>query len=181
MIPTLFTSTWIAAIAFGLLSVPFLMDRARWEPRVRSFLRSQTAAYITLGIGGAWFLFKITQLKQVDFGDYKMLLFALFGVAWVGSFIWVKDFLAVRGSAVLGLLLCNVGLKSAYALYDIPERLFLVTILYLVIVICLYLGTVPFKLRDFFDWLYAKSTGPKILGSIFAGIAIILAVVSFTY
>lgn len=115
-------------------------------------------------IGGGWFLWKISQLGQSDFGDYKKLLFLLFLATLLGSIYYVKDFLAVRGVSVLILLSANTGLKSAFGLYDTPARLVLVTILYIFIVLALWYGIMPFKMRDTVSWLYKSAVRARILG-----------------
>lgn len=117
-------------------------------------------------LGGGWFLWKISQLGQSDFGDYKNLLLLLFAATLLGTIFYVKDFLAVRGVSVLILLSANTGLKSAFGMYDTPARLVLVTILYIFIVLALWYGTVPFKMRDTINWLYKSSVRIRVLGII---------------
>lgn len=145
------------------------------------FLRSQVAAYVTMGLGSAWFLYYIANLGKADFGDYKVPLFILFAGLAVLSFRYVNEFLSVRGLAVLTLLVGGVLLRAAYMRYDDPQRLFLVVAVYAAIVAALYLGAVPYRLRDFFEWLWQKQPRPRILGGLLAGYGLLLAIVSFTY
>ena len=49
------------------------------------------------------------------------------------------------------------------------------------IVIALILGANPYKLRDFFEWLYKKEVRPRVFGGIFVVYGFLLAVVAFTY
>lgn len=181
MIPSLFLSTLLGSAVFIALGLPFILKNPAWESRVRGFPRNEKAAWLLMGLGGLWFLYKITQLAQADFGDYKEILLVLFGGTLLGSFLWVKDFLAVRGMAVLILLASDIGLKSAYGNYEIEQRLIFVTILYLAIIMALYLGTLPFKLRDFFNWLYAKQGRARVLGYMFVGIGLALLMTAISY
>lgn len=172
---TLFTGLFL--LAFG---AHFLWHGMRSAKSVQAFPRSQMAAYILLGSAAAWFLYKVTQLGPADFGQYKNILFGLFLVVAVGSFIYVPDFLAVRGLAALILLTAGALLDAAYM--ELPSaRLFLVSFVYLSIILALILGANPYKLRDFFEWLYKKEARPRIFGAFFASYGLLLTGVAFTY
>ncbi|WPJ93936.1 hypothetical protein SH580_10855 [Coraliomargarita algicola] len=172
---TLFTGIFL--IAFG---AHFLWHGMRSAKSVQAFPRSRIAAYILLGTAAAWFLYKVTQLGPADFGQYKNILFAVFLVVALGSFIYVPDFLAVRGLAALILLTAGALLNAAYM--ELPTtRLFLVSFVYLAIIAALILGSNPYKLRDFFEWLYRKETRPRIFGGIFAAYGLLLLGVALTY
>lgn len=177
---TLFQATLFTGIFLIVFGAHFLWHGMRSAKGVQGFPRSRVAAFILLGTAAAWFLFKVTQLGPADFGQYKNLLFILFLVVAVGSFIYVPDFLAVRGLAALMLLVAGALLNAAYM--EAPmARLFLVSFVYLGIVIALYLGANPFRLRDFFEWLYAKALRPRIFGGLFAAYGLLLLGVAFTY
>jgi len=166
MIPSLITFTILAAAVLFIIGFPLLAVPSKIEKGIRAFPRDRITGLVTIISGGGWFLWKISQLGQSDFGDYKNLLLILFGATLVGSIFYVKDFLAVRGVSVLILLSANTGLKSAFGLYDIPERLVLVTILYIFIVLALWYGIMPFKMRDTVNRLYKSVIRVRILGII---------------
>lgn len=172
MIPSLFTFTLLAAFFLLALGVPLLAVPGRLESPARAFPRNRAVALVTMLLGGGWFLWKITQLGQSDFGDYKNLLFILFAATLTGSILYVRDFLAVRGVAILVLLSANVGLKSAFGHYEIPERLLLVSVLYLFIIAALVFGTMPYLMRDCIGWLYRKTPRVRVLGSAFTILAL---------
>jgi hypothetical protein len=181
MIPSLFTFTILAALVLLLVGIPYLVIPGRMEVATKAFPRHRLSAIILMLLGGGWFLWKITQLGQSDFGDYKNILFILFAATLIGSILYVQDFLAVRGLAILVLLSANTGLKSAFGLYDIPERLVLVTILYLFIVAALILGVMPYKMRDLLNWLYAGGGRVRACGALFTLMGLALAVCAFLY
>jgi len=140
----------------------------------------QAAAFILLGAAATWFLYKVLHLGPADFGQYKNILFIIFLVTALGSFYYVPDFLAVRGLAALILMTAGVLLDAAYM--QLPQaRLFLVTFVYVAIVVSLILGANPYKLRDFFDWLYKVDSRPKVFGGAFAAYGLLLIGVAFTY
>ena len=179
IIMTLFQATLATGISLFVLGAHFLWHGMRSAKSVQAFPRSQAAAYILLGPAAFWFLCKVTQLGPADFGQYKNLLFVLFFVVAVGSFIFVPDFLAVRGLAALILLTAGARLDVGYMHYR--SALFLKAYVYISIVIALILGANPYKLRDFFEWLYKKEIRPRVFGGIFVVSGLLLSVVAFTY
>jgi hypothetical protein len=181
MIPSLYTFSLIATVVLLVLGAPFLLVPARIEKAVRAFPRHRLTGVLTMILGGGWFLFKISQLSQSDFGDYKKLLLLLFLATLIGSIYYVRDFLAVRGVAILILLSANTGLKSAYGLYDIPERLVLVTVLYLFIVAAIIYGIAPYHMRDSINALYRKSLYPRLLGIILILMGSSVLIAAFNY
>ena len=174
MIPSLLTFTLLTALVLLVVGLPLALMPARLESLLRAFPRDRATAIVTMLLGGGWFLWKITRLGQSDFGDYKNLLFILFAATLVGSLLYVKDFLAVRGVAILVLLSANTGLKSAFGLYDVPARLVLVAILYLFILAALMYGTIPYKMRDHIDWACAKPARVRGIGLVFSVMAVLL-------
>ena len=177
-------SLFLATLLTGLFLVAFgghfLWHGMCSEASVKSFPRSQTAAYLLLGGATVWFLYKVMHLGPADFGQYKELLFVLFLGTAVGSFYFVPDFLAVRGLAAMLLLTAGALLDAAY-MQDPGTRLFLVSFVYLAIVAAIILGASPYKLRDFLGWLYQSEQRPRIFGGIFAAYGLLLVAMSFTY
>ncbi|MEX0325070.1 MAG: hypothetical protein AB3N33_03165 [Puniceicoccaceae bacterium] len=181
MIPSLFTFTILFALVLLVVGIPFLAFPEKIRERVLAFPRNRIAGVVLMLLGGAWFLWKIWMLGQSDFGDYKEILFALFAATLLGTIFYVQDFLAVRGLAVLVLLSGNVGLKSAFGLYDIPERLVLVSLIYLFVTISIFVGVMPYKMRDFLNWLYVSTARARAFGTVFVMMALALLVASFLY
>jgi hypothetical protein len=181
MIPSLFTFTLLAGLVLLAAGLPFLAAPARIEKAVLAFPRHRMAGIVLMLMGGAWFLWKITQLGQSDFGDYKIILLVLFAATLVGSILYVPDFLAVRGLAILILLSANTGVKAAFGLYDIPERLVLVTIIYIFIICALVFGIMPYKMRDFLNGLYRKSIRVRLFGAVLVLMSLALFISAFQY
>lgn len=151
------------------------------ERHSKGFLRSMPAAVVTMGIGGCWFLWKVAHLPEADFGNYSNWLLLLFGGTLLGSFFFVRDFLAVRGAAIIAMMISNEWLKLAFGEYELPQRLWLVSLVYVVIIVAIYLGTVPFKLRDFLDWFFADARRPRVLGALLTLYGGILLVTALSY
>ena len=168
--------TGLSLIAFG---APFLWYGMRSSKSVQAFPRSRLATYFLMGTSTVWFLCHVTQLGPADFGQYKHFLFALFLTVAVGAFFFVPDFLAVRGLAALILLLAGVLLDAGFM--QAPESIPLNIFVYFAILIALVLGAYPYKLRDFFEWLYRTDARPRVFGSLATTYGLFLIGTLFTY
>jgi hypothetical protein len=177
---TLFQATLATALVLLATGGHLLWHGARTEQKLKAFPRSKTAAYILMGSATIWFLYLVLQLGPSDFGQYRTQLFGIFLVTAIGSFYYAPDFLAVRGLAGLTLLIAGVLLDTAYM--QVPQsRLFLVSFVYLCIVLAIILGAAPYKLRDFFDWLYRKPQRSRLLGLTIALYGVLLALTTLFY
>ena len=177
---TLFQATVGTGIFLLIFGGNYLWHGTKTAQTTQAFPRSQLAAVLLLGAAAIWFLYKVLHLGPADFGQYRHWLFLLFLITAVGSFFYVPDFLAVRGLAALSLLLSGVLLDAAY-MQEPQARLFLVSFVYLVITLSLYLGASPYKLRDFLDWLYKADRRPRIAGGVIAAYGVLLIGVGLTY
>lgn len=178
---SLTTATLLPGLILLFLGGLLLLDRATVVSSIKRLPRSRSAAILFFGIGAAWFLYRVWHLSEADFGQYRVQLFAFFAAVAVGAFFYVPDFLAVRGLAVLTLLGATPLLDAAYMEYDQPQRLLMVTAVFLAVAAAIYLGAAPFRLRDFFEWLYRQPRRARVLGSALAAYGLLLSVVAFTY
>ena len=174
-------ATLLPGLVLILLGVPLLLNHSGYTAILKAFPRSTTASYLFFGAGAAWFLHAIWHLSPADFGEYRTYLFIGFLLVAIFSFKCVPDFLAVRGLATLILMAAMPLLESAYMEYDKPQRLFLVTAVYLALSGAIWLGAQPWRLRDFFTWVFAQPSRARSLGGLLAGYGVILSIVAFTY
>ena len=177
---TLFAATLLPALILLVTGGLLLWNGEPVARLAKSSLRSLPVALIALSLGGGWFLYEITQLGISDFGNYRNLLFILFLAIAVLSIFYVRDFLAVRGAAILYMMVAKTLLDAAY-MQDPPSRLFMVGFVYAFILLALYLGTIPYRLRDFFDWLFAKGIRSKIFGAAIVFYGLLLCATAFSY
>lgn len=177
---SLFTATLLPALLLIATGGHVLWHGKRGEATVKALPRSAPAAYLTMGLASAWFLYHVLQLGPADFGQYKFILFGLFLAGALGSFIYVPDFLAVRGLAGLVLLASYPLLMAAY-MQPPSSRLLLVGFLYLAITAAIYLGALPYRMRDLLDWLYRSERRLKLTGGAMAGYGLVLLGVALTY
>ncbi len=140
-------------IALGIM---LLRADSRLRVAILSFPRSKSCSVWFVMIGTGWFLWRhVANLSEADFGNYKLLISAIsLSVAGL-SFFYVADFLAVRGLCMLVLLFSREALDAAF-LEESSSRLVLVTVTYLLIVLSLYFGAWPYRMRDFIEWMNRK-------------------------
>ena len=177
---SLFTATLFAGLFLILAGGLLIWNGVPVGRLAKKSLRSFPATLIIVGAAGSWFLYHVAQLGEADFGNYKVFLFIFFLAIGFLAFFHARDFLAVRGGAVLVMLMAKVLLDAAY-MQEPRSRLFMVSFVYLCIIAALYLGTVPYRLRDFFDWLFAHDKRAKLLGCFFGLYGILLCGVAFAY
>ena len=178
---TLFTATLITALALLLSGGILLWNREQVSSIARGLPRSRRFTILIFGIGTVWFLWKIAHLGEADFGNYRTLLLIIFAAIALLSYFFVPDFLAIRGVCVVALLASGELLDAAFSLYDIPTRLFLVVFAYLMICVAIYLAVVPYRARDFLQWLFKTPGRPKLIGGLIAFYGLILSIAAFTY
>jgi hypothetical protein len=174
-------ATLLPGLLLILLGIPLLLNHSGYAAMLKAFPRSTAAAYLFFGVGAAWFLYAIWHLSPADFGEYRTYLFIGFLLVAVLSFKCVPDFLAVRGLATVVLMGAMPLLDAAYMEYAKPQRLLMVTVVYAALAGAIWLGAQPWRLRDFFAWLFAQPARTRGLGGALAACGLVLSIVAFTY
>ena len=177
---SLFLATFLTGCFALLIGGLFAASQPALEAKIKRFPRSKTAAFILFGGSSLWFLYHVSNLGVADFGDIRHILLGLFAVVGVGSFFFVRDFLAVRGLAMFFLLAGKAMLDAAY-MQEPTQRLLMVTFVYCCIALGLYLAASPFRLRDFFDWLFEKGSRARAFGIVLAAYGAAMILAAFTY
>ena len=147
---------------------------------LKAFPRSKPATYILMATAMIWFSLRIYHLGPADFGDYKNILLAIFLVITFASFYFVPDFLGVRALAGLTLLIADTLLDAAY-MQDPSSRLFLVSFVYVAILLVFILGASPYLLRDTIEWFFKKPLRVQILASLLCFYGTLLSYVALNY
>jgi hypothetical protein len=178
---SLFAASLLAGLILLLFGIPLLIDHSGAKAAFKAFPRSATAGYIVFSAAAAWFLYNIWHLSNADFGEYRTLLFLLFGAVAVLAFKCVPDFLGVRGACALVLIGAAPFLDAAYMQYDQPLRLFMVSFVYLSIALAIWVGAQPWRMRDFLGWLFARSPRSRGLGGFLVAYGCLLCAVAFTF
>ena len=118
-----------------------------------------------------------------DFSAFKPYMMAAFVAVGVGSCIFVQDFLAVRGLAVLLLLLAKLMLDTGRPhLGESPFVLVMQTWAYVLIVAGIWFTITPWRLRDLIGWASASESRVRLLSGVrlaFAAFILILGLTVF--
>ncbi|MBL9201050.1 MAG: hypothetical protein JNL39_11115 [Opitutaceae bacterium] len=178
---SLLVATLITGLLLIALGAPLLLNHAGYAAMLKAFPRSRAAAYVFFSAGAAWFLYEIWHLSPADFGDYRHWLFAGFLAVAVLSFKCVPDFLAVRGLCAIVLMGAMPLLMAGYMNFTHGRIVLYKIAIYLAIAAAIWLGAQPWRLRDFFAWLFAQPARARGVGGVLTGYGVLLAVVAFTY
>jgi hypothetical protein len=178
---SLTVATLIPGLLLVALGAPLVLGHSGYAALLKALPRSQRATYVFFTTGAAWFLYNIWHLSPADFGDYRTWLFIGFAAVAVLSFKCVPDFLAVRGLCILVLMGAMPLLDAAYMEFSHPQRLLMVTFVYVAITLAIWLGAQPWRLRDFIAWLFARPGRARGVGGALAVYGVVLCGVAFTY
>jgi hypothetical protein len=150
---------------------------------LKALPRSPAATIVLFGGGALWFLVLLAGMGDADriIGNSNVPWVLGFAALGVLSFKYAPDFLAVRGLSMLILLAAAPLLHAAFMEYEHPQRLFMVTFVFVAIIAALYLAAVPYRLRDWLQWLFDRPPRARICGIAFLTYGVLLAAVAFTY
>ena len=180
---SLFLATLLPGLLLVLLGGLLCWNGAPIATQAKALPRSTAGAYLLFGLGAAFFLWRLSRTGESDLIFFKTPAPVMigFGVLAVLAFIYTPDFLAVRGLSVLMLLAAEPLLYAAYMEWSHPQRLLMVTAVYVGLAAALYLAAYPYRLRDFFDWLFRTPSRPRLLGVALLIYGLATAAAAFTY
>ena len=107
-------------------------------------------------LGTAWFLWNLSLESISDFAAYKPHMMVGFAAVGIGSCIFVQDFLAVRGLAVVLMLLAKLMVDTGRPLLPVTHWTWVIqTWAYVLVVAGIWLTISPWRLRDLLNWATA--------------------------
>ena len=180
---SLFLATLLPGLFLALLGGLLLSNNTAVSSGAKALPRSRRGAWIFFGAGVVWFIWRLQRLGEADliFFSRPQPVMIGFGILAVLAFIYASDFLAVRGLCVLVLLASEPLLYAAYMEYSHPQRLLMVTAVYLALALALYFAAAPYRVRDFFEWLFRVPSRPRLLGAILLAYGLATSAAAFTY
>jgi hypothetical protein len=146
-------------LGLGVVALNFygLVNPAGFSVAARKFPRSLPLGYVLMLLGTAWFVFNVNRESLADFEAMKPFLCVLFVAVGVGTCIFVTDFLAVRGLAVVLLLLAQ-AMFEAERWHPSPWRLVIAVWGYVLVLAGMWFTVSPWRLRDLIYWNTANET-----------------------
>ena len=177
----------LLSVLLGLgLSVPQiygLTKPAQFAAVARKFSRNLPAGVLLMLLGTAWFVWNVNIEPIADFSAYKTPMMVGFAAVGVLSCFYVQDFLAVRGLAVVMLLLAKLMVDTGRPCLPKTHWALVIQIwAYVLVVGGIWFTVTPWKLRDLVNFATANETRIRIGSMIrlaFAGFVIILGLTAF--
>src|SRR5215204_2605902 len=111
--PSLSTLAIILGGGFAALNAPGLLNPNRFAAAMRRFPRNYVLGWVLTLLATAWFVYNVSQETVSDFAAIKGPLCIFFSAVGIATCIFVRDFLAVRGLAVLLLVLAKCTVDTA--------------------------------------------------------------------
>jgi hypothetical protein len=120
---------------------------------LRKFPRNIPLGVLLVLAGAAWFIYNLSLESIADFASFKPHMMVIFAGIGIGTCVFVHDFLAVRGLAVLLLLLAKLMVDTGRPhLDDSPWVLVNQVWAYVFVVAGIWLTISPWRLRDWIAW-----------------------------
>lgn len=166
------------------MSIPQIYGLAypqKFAVSVRKFPRNLTAGIFLMLLGTAWFVWNVNHEPIADFSAFKPYMMAGFITVGVLSCFFIQDFLAVRGLAVVALLLGKLMVDTGRP--HLGESCWVLVIqawAYLIIVLGIWFTITPWKLRDLLNFATANESRVKIGSAIRLAFALFILTLGLT-
>jgi hypothetical protein len=175
----------LLSILLGVgMSVPQiygLTKPVQFAAAARKFPRNLPAGIFLMLLGTAWFLWNVNSEPIADFSAFKPYMMMAFAAVGILSCVFVQDFLAVRGLAVVALLLGKLMVDTGRPhLRESPWVLVIQIWGYVLIVAGMWFTVTPWKLRDILNWATATEARVKIGSAIRLAFAIFIVALGLT-
>jgi hypothetical protein len=166
------------------MSIPQIygvMNPQKFAASVRKFPRNLPAGIFLMLLGTAWFLWIVNQEPIADFSAFKPYMMAAFAAVGILSCVFVQDFLAVRGLAVVLLLLAKLMVDTGRPHLGETSWVLVIQIwAYVLIVAGIWFTVTPWKLRDILTWATANEDRVRIGSTIRLAFALFVLILGLT-
>jgi len=156
-----------------------LLKPVEFAAAARKFPRSVPLGYVLMLLGTAWFIWNVKDESLADFENMKPYLYGLFVAVGVGTCVFVQDFLAARGAAVVMLLLAKLMLDTQ-RWADSEWRLVIAVWGYGLVVAGMWFTAWPWRLRDLLNWATANEKRTRIGSGVRVAFGLFVAALGFT-
>jgi hypothetical protein len=175
----------LLSILLGVgMSVPqvyALTKPAEFTTAARRLPRNVPVGIVLMLLATAWFLWIVNQEPIADFSAYKPAMMIAFAAVGVLTCVFVQDFLAARGLAVVMLLLAKLMLDTGRPhLGQSPFVLVIQAWAYVLIVAGFWFTVTPWKLRDFVEFATATENRIRIGSMARLAFALFIVVLGLT-
>jgi len=153
----------VLGLGLGLPQIYGIARPAEFATAVRRFPRSVPAGVFLMVLGTLWFLMNVDAEPIADFARYKSMMLAGFAAVGVATCIFVQDFLAVRGLAVVSLLLGKLMVDTGRPWLGVTPWVLVIQVwAYVLVVAGMWFTVSPWRLRDLLEWATANERRVRI-------------------
>jgi hypothetical protein len=148
---------------------------------VRKFPRNFAAGVGLMLLATAWFVWNVNIEPIADFSAFKPHMMIGFAAVGVLSCIFVRDFLAVRGLAVVLMLLGKLMVDTGRPhLGESPFVLVIQSWAYVLVIAGIWFTVTPWRLRDLLEWATANETRIRLGSGIRLAFALFIVALGLT-
>jgi hypothetical protein len=175
----------LLSILLGLgVSVPQiygLTKPAQFAAAARKFPRNLPVGIVLMLLATAWFVWNVNVEPIADFSVFKPYMIAGFVAVGVLACVFVQDFLAVRGLAVVLLLLAKLMVDTGRPHLVQTSWVYVIQIwAYLLVAAGVWFAWMPWKLRDILNWATATEDRIRIGSAIRLAFAVFVVILGLT-
>jgi hypothetical protein len=165
----------------GLPQLYAFANPQKFAATVRSFPRNLSAGILLMLLGTAWFVWNVNIEPVADFSSFKPAMLTAFAAIGILSCFFVQDFLAVRGLAVVFLLLAKAMVDTGRPHLAQTQWVLVIQVwAYVLVIAGMWFTITPWKLRDFLNWMTATEARIKIGSAIRLAFAIFIVFLGLT-
>jgi len=162
----------LLGVGMGLPQVYGLVNPVGLAAIARKLPRNLGAGVVLMLLATMWFTWNVNNEPIADFSAFKPYMLGAFIAVGILSCIFVQDFLAVRGLAVLMVLLAKLMVDTARPhLDESPWVLVIQGWAYVFVVMGIWFTITPWRLRDLINWATASEARTRLLSLIRLGFA----------
>jgi hypothetical protein len=173
----------LLGLGLGLPQVVGITQPAKLSAAVKRFPRNLPLGIALMLFGTVWFVWNVNIEPIADFSAFKPYMLVGFAAVGLLSCVFVQDFLAVRGLAVVFLLLGKLMVDTGRPhLGQSPFVLVIQVWAYALVIAGIWFTITPWKLRDFLEWATATESRTRMLSGVrlaFAAFIVILGLTAF--
>lgn len=155
------TLSVILGLIVALPSVLGLWKPQAFAAAARKFPRYTPVGYVLTLLATVWFLSYVQQESVADFASMKKIFYFVFSAVGIGTCFFVRDFLPVRGLAVVFLLAAKLMADTA-RWEDSNWRLVISTWAYALAIAGMWFTISPWRLRDILNWSVASESRTRL-------------------
>ena len=153
----------------------------KFAAAARKFPRNLPLGVALMLLGTAWFVWNVHNESVSDFASFKPAMMTGFVAVGILSCIFIQDFLAVRGLAVVMLLLAKLMVDTGRPHLGQTHWVWVIqTWAYGLVVAGIWFTVTPWRVRDFISWATATEMRIRVTSTIRLAFAIFIVLLGLT-